>query len=150
MRSAGASFPGVESSGASMAARSEIQNLTPKEITMKFRMLAIATVFTALMGTAALHAEMTKDWDHLDGYTKMTYSNIYVYGGQTAGVGVKGEGNTNLRLSVYDNNNNLIRTTVCRYDNCILTWTAAWNGNFYVTVENLSPYSTDYHFALEN
>jgi len=117
---------------------------------MKFRMLAIATVFAALMGTAALYAEMTKDWDHLDGYTKMTYSNIYVYGGQTAGVGVKGEGNPNLRLSVYDNNNNLIRTTVCRYDNCILTWTAAWNGNFYVTVENLSPYSTDYHFALEN
>ncbi len=117
---------------------------------MKFRALAIAAVFASLMGTAALHAEETKDWDHLNGYSRMTYSNIYVYGGQTAGVGVKGEGNTILRLSVYDNSNHLITTTVCRYGDCILTWTAAWNGNFYATVENLSGYGTDYHFVLEN
>jgi hypothetical protein len=122
---------------------------TPKEINMKFRNVAIATVFASMLGaTAAVHAE-TKDFDHLNGYSRMTYSNVYVNGGQTAEVGVRGTGSANLRLTVFDNNNHLITTTVCRYDNCILSWTAAWNGNYYVTVENLSAYGTDYAFVLE-
>jgi len=144
-----ASFPVVESSDSQAATASEIQ-INPKEITMKFRALAIASVFVALLGTAAVKANATTDSDYLSGYHTMTYSNIYVYGGQTAGVGIRGEGNTNLRLTVYDNNNHLINSTVCRYSDCILTWTAAWNGYFHVTVENLSAYGTNYNFALEN
>jgi hypothetical protein len=116
---------------------------------MKFRALAIAALFASLMGTAALHADEVKDWDHLNGHGTMTYTNIYVHGGETAAVGVRGDGNTYLRLSVHDNNNHLITTTVCRNNNCILTWTAAWNGSFYATVENLTGYGTYYHFALE-
>lgn len=117
---------------------------------MKFRILAIATLFASLMGTAALHAEnMSVDRDHLNGYSRMTYRNIYMNGGDKAAVAVSGVGNTSIRLSVYDYNNNLIAHTTCRYDTCVLTWVANWNANFYVTVENLSPYGTDYGFAFE-
>lgn len=117
---------------------------------MKFRALAIATVFASLMGTAALHADtLQTDRDHLNGYSTMTYHNIYMYGGEKAAVAVSGLGNTTIRLAVYDYNNNLIANTTCRYSTCSLSWVANWNANFYVTVQNLSPYSTDYGFAID-
>src|SRR5579863_4252774 len=75
---------------------------SPKEITMKFRTLAIATVFASLMGTAALDANaMSVDRDHLNGYATMRYTNIYMNGGEKAAVAVSGLGNTSIRLSVY-------------------------------------------------
>ena len=117
---------------------------------MKFRTLALAAVFTSVMGTAALHAEhMTTDRDHLNGYGTMTYRNIYLNGGDKAAVAVSGAGNSSIRLSVYDYNNNLIANTTCQYSTCVLSWVANWNANFYVTVENLSPYGTDHGFALD-
>jgi hypothetical protein len=117
---------------------------------MKFRSLAIATVFASLMGTAALHAEhMSTDRDHLNPYSSMTYNNIYMDGGQKAAVAVTGAGGAMIRLSVYDYNNNLISSTTCQYNTCVLSWVANWNANFYVKVENLSGYGTDYGFALD-
>jgi hypothetical protein len=124
----------------------------PKEIaTMKFRTLTIATVFATLMGSAALHAEnnMTTDRDHLNAYSRMTYSNIYLSSGATAEVAVSGVGNATIHLSVYDYKNNLIADTTCRRDTCDLSWVANRNANFYVTVENLSAYGTYYGFALD-
>jgi len=116
---------------------------------MKFRALAIATVFASMLGTAALHAHAdATDRDHLNGYATMRYSNIYMNGGEKAAVAVKGLGNTTIRLSVYDYNNNLITNTTCRYSTCTLSWVANWNANFYVTVENLTPYGTDFGFAF--
>jgi len=146
----GSVVPGCREQRWSSAAGFEIQNFNPKEITMKFRSLAIATVFASLMGTAALHAEhMTTDRDHLNGYSTMTYRNIYLDGGEKAAVAVSGAGSSTIRLSVYDYNNNLITNTTCRYNTCVLSWVANWNANFYVTVENLSAYGTDYGFALD-
>ena len=117
---------------------------------MKFRTLAIATVFASLMGTAVLKAEnMDTDRDHLNGYGNMTYRNIHMTGGETAAAAVSGVGSALIRLSVYDYNDNLIAHTTCRQDTCVVTWVANWNANFYVTVENLSPYGTDYGFALD-
>jgi hypothetical protein len=116
---------------------------------MKFRTLAIATVFASLMGTAAVHAEhMTTDRDHLNAYSTMTYRNIYMSGGEKAAAAVDGVGNSTIRLRVYDYNDNLIAQTTCRVDTCVVSWVANWNAHFYVTVENLSPYGTDYGFAL--
>ena len=117
---------------------------------MKFRTLAIATVFASLLGTTTLRAEhMTTDHDHLDGYSRMTYRNIYLSGGDKAAVAVSGVGYSTLRLSVYDYNDNLIAHTTCRVDTCVVSWVANWNANFYLTVENLSPYHTTYGFALD-
>ena len=122
----------------------------PEEITMKFRTLAIATVFASLMGTAAVEANaMSTDRDHLNGYGSMTYRNVYVSGGETAAAAVSGAGGALIRLSVYDYNDNLIAHTTCRQDTCIVTWVANWNANFYVRVENLSPYGTDSGFGLD-
>ena len=117
---------------------------------MKFRILAIATVFALLMGNAALNAECrTIDRDHLNAYTSMTYRDIYLYGGEKAAAAVSGVGYSTIRLSVYDYNNNLITHTTCSTDTCVVSWVARWNANFYVTVENLSAYGTDYGFALD-
>ena len=117
---------------------------------MKFRIFAIATVFAALMGTSALHAEnMTTDHDRLNGYSRMTYHNIDLEGGQHASVAVQGAGNTVLRVSVYDYKNNLIASTNCRVDTCLVSWVANWDASFYVTVDNLGAYSTTYGFALD-
>ena len=146
----GASFPGVESSGDQNESRLRNPKFNPKEISMKFRTLAIATVFASMLGTAALDAKaMTTDHDHLNGYTTMTYRNIHLSGGDTGAVAVSGVSGALIRLSVYDYNDNLIANTTCRQDTCVVTWVANWNANFYVTVENLSPYGTDYGFALE-
>jgi len=118
---------------------------------MKFRTLAIAsTVFASLMGTAAMNAErLTTDRDHLNAYSTMTYRNIYMDGGDKAAVAVSGVGSSLIRLSVYDYNDNLIAHTSCRYDTCVLSWEANWNAHFYVTVKKLSPYGTDYGFAID-
>jgi hypothetical protein len=129
--------------------RSETSKSSPKEIIMKIRTLAVATAFATLLGTAALHAEnMTTDHDRLNGYSRMTYNHISLSGGEEAAVAVQGVGNSALRVSVYDYNNNLIAHTSCRVDTCVVTWVANWNANFYVTVENLSSYATEYGFAL--
>ncbi|HVZ83278.1 MAG TPA: hypothetical protein VG893_06345 [Terracidiphilus sp.] len=112
--------------------------------------LAIATGLATLMGSAALHAEsMVTDHDTLNGYSTMTYHNIYLDGGQNAAVAVQGSGNTFLRVSVYDYKNNLIASTNCRVDTCVVRWVANWDANFYVTVQNLGAYPTSYGFALD-
>jgi hypothetical protein len=116
---------------------------------MKIRNFAIATVFASLMGAAALHAESTvTDQDSLNGYSRMTYNHISLDGGEQAAVAVKGAGNSPLRVSVYDYKNNLIAYSNCRVEACVVRWVANWNADFYVTVENLGAYSTEYGFAL--
>ena len=117
---------------------------------MKFRILAAAAVFAASLLGTAVHAEnMTTDRDHLNAYTSMTYRNIRMYGGEKAAAAVSGVSNALIRLSVYDSNDNLISQTTCRYDTCVVSWVANWNANFYVTVENLSSFGTDYGFAID-
>jgi len=116
---------------------------------MKFRILPIATLFIALMGTATLQAQRTKaDINHVDGYGTMTYRNIYVAGGNGAAVALEAVGNSKLRLSVYDYNDNLIVHTTCHGNTCVASWVALWDASFYVVVENLGSRGTDYAIAL--
>jgi hypothetical protein len=117
---------------------------------MKIRIFATAAVLVSLIaGSAAVKAEnTTTDRDRLNGYARMTYSNIAMSGGQEAAVAVKGDGSSLLRLSVFDYHNNLIAHTSCRVDTCLVTWIANRDASFYVTVENLGGYSTEYGFAL--
>ncbi len=136
------SFPGVESRGGQAAALSEIPKIQPQGDHHEIPHPRYRHRFR-------IHARIRcTDRDHLNGYATMRYSNIYMSGGEKAAVAVKGLGNTTIRLSVYDYNNNLITNTTCRYSTCTLSWVANWNANFYVTVENLTPYGTDFGFAF--
>jgi len=100
---------------------------------MKFRAIALAMVFASLMGTAPLHADkMQTESDHLNAYGTVTYRGIHLNGGENAAVAVSGLGNTSIRLSVHDDNDNLIAQTTCRYSTCTVSWVAHWNANFYV------------------
>jgi hypothetical protein len=61
---------------------------------------------------------------------------------------VRGDGSTALRLSVFDENGNLIDDDTCRYDRCVASWNPKWTGPFYITVENLGGESNDYAMAV--
>jgi hypothetical protein len=92
---------------------------------------------------------MTSDADQLAPYSRMTYNNVFVYGGEHAAVAVQGDGASALRVRVYDYNNYLISDTSCRVNACVVEWVAKWNANFHVVVDNLGGYTTSYGFALE-
>ena len=57
-------------------------------------------------------------------------------GDQLAEVFVSGDGDTDLDLYVYDENNNLIESDVDYTDQCYVSWTPAWTGPFKVKVVN--------------
>ena len=57
-------------------------------------------------------------------------------GDKLAEVFVSGDGDTDLDLYVYDENNNLIESDVDYTDQCYVSWTPAWTGPFKVKVVN--------------
>ena len=114
---------------------------------MKFRILAIATLFASLLGSATLKAETPMiDGAYLYGHTQMVYNDIYLSEGHGAAVAVSGTGH--FRVRVYDYNDNLITHKTFKNDTCVLSWIALRDANFYVTVENLSNDATRYGIAL--
>lgn len=115
---------------------------------MKIRSIALATVFATLIATTAAHASITAAEDHLQGATYMTYNNVTLQGGEQAVVAVKPAGNTELHLSVFDQNNHLIGQTDCPAAGCYVRWTPAWTGNFNVVVANLGLDQTDFGIAV--
>lgn len=62
--------------------------------------------------------------------------NISFRGGELAMVIVVGDGDTDLDLYVYDNNGNLIARDADYTDDCVVTWTPRWTGNFKIKIVN--------------
>ena len=89
-------------------------------------------------------------WDgesfHCDGQELMargvaTFTGLWAMGGKTAWLKVEtyDPNPVFLRVSVYDDRNNLIISYQCvasLTSNCILNWTPNWNGGYYVRFEN--------------
>ena len=117
---------------------------------MNIRNLALAAAAAASLTTAtaarAEYASATQD--HLHGASYMTYSNVTLRGGELTVVFVKPEGNTDLELGVYDQNNNLIGGTNCPAAGCYVRWTPRWTGDFTIKVTNLGLASTDFGIAV--
>lgn len=65
-----------------------------------------------------------------------TYS-ISFRGGEEAVILVEGDGDTDLDLFVYDENDNLVGSDTDRTDLCLVRWTPRWTGKFTVRVVNL-------------
>ena len=62
--------------------------------------------------------------------------NVSFRGGELAMVIVVGDGDTDLDLYVYDNNGNLIARDADYTDDCVVTWTPRWTGNFKIKIVN--------------
>ena len=58
-------------------------------------------------------------------------------GGEDATIIVSGDGDTDLDLYVYDENDNLVNYDDDGTDDCVVTFTPRWTGNFKVKVKNL-------------
>jgi hypothetical protein len=62
---------------------------------------------------------------------------IAFYGNSHAEVAIVGDGDANLDVAVTDENGNVICYDVSGSDTLYCDWTPAWDGYFYVTVQNL-------------
>ncbi len=70
---------------------------------------------------------------------------IPFYGESYAEIGVLGDGDSNLDVLVTDENSNTICFDVSRSDKVYCDFTPAWNGYFYVTVQNTGSVRNSYY-----
>jgi hypothetical protein len=70
---------------------------------------------------------------------------IPYYGNSYAEVAVVGDGDANLDVAVTDENGNVICYDVSWSDKLYCDWTPAWDGYFYVTVQNLGGSRNSYY-----
>jgi hypothetical protein len=68
-------------------------------------------------------------------------------GGEAAWVGVVGDGDTELVLSVYDANGHLIASD--RGSRCVVAWTPRWTGSFTIKVRNLGSVYNEYRIGAD-
>lgn len=74
--------------------------------------------------------------------TRIFAHNVDTYtlnfdGGRLAAIRLKGDGDTDLDLYVYDENGNLIASDTSYGDGCSVAWTPRWSGPFIVRAKNL-------------
>lgn len=70
---------------------------------------------------------------------------IPYYGNSYAEIAVVGDGDANLDVAVTDENGNVICYDVSWSDKLYCDWTPAWDGYFYVTVQNLGGSRNSYY-----
>lgn len=75
------------------------------------------------------------------GYTRVEANSVDSYtvafrGQEKAEIALVGDGDTDLDLYVYDENNNLVEKDEDGTDRCYVTWTPKWTGRFVIRVRN--------------
>lgn len=78
----------------------------------------------------------TVHYDRVNARTRDVY-NISFRGGNLAHLAVRGDGDTDVDLFVYDENGNLVCSDTDSSDNMHCDWTPSWTGNFRVVLDNL-------------
>lgn len=76
-----------------------------------------------------------RHYDSVNAGATDTY-NIRFRGGELAMVIVSGDGDTDLDLSIYDENGNFITSDTDGTDDCVVSFTPRWTGNFKVKIKN--------------
>lgn len=84
--------------------------------------------------------------DKVDTNSTDVYRVAFV-AGRPACVAVKGDGDTNLDLLVYDENGNLVASDTDASDACLVRWTPKWTGTFVIKVVNLGGVYNCYDLA---
>lgn len=69
---------------------------------------------------------------------------IRFYGGELAEVALKGDGDTDLDLYIYDENGNLIDSDTGYSDACYASWQPKWTGTFKIKVKNRGDIYNEY------
>jgi hypothetical protein len=70
--------------------------------------------------------------------------HITFYAGELAQVFVRGDGDTDLDLYVYDEDGNLITSDTDLTDVCLTQWVPAWTGTFRIELVNLGSVYNQY------
>ena len=70
---------------------------------------------------------------------------IPFYGNSYAEIAVAGDGDADLDVAVTDENGNVICYDVSYSDRVYCDWTPAWDGYFYVTVQNMGGSRNSYY-----
>jgi hypothetical protein len=66
---------------------------------------------------------------------------------QLAEIVVRGDGDTDLDLYVYDSNGNLVAKDDDYTDRCYVSWVPRWTGRFTVKIVNRGPIPNNYHLV---
>lgn len=72
------------------------------------------------------------------------YYTVNFIEGQLAEIVVRGDGDTDLDLYVYDSNDHLIAQDADYTDRCYVSWVPLWTGRFTVKIVNRGPVSNNY------
>jgi hypothetical protein len=76
--------------------------------------------------------------NHTDSY------EITFEGDEKAVVAIIGDGDTDLDLFIYDENDNLIGENTDLTDRCSVEWTPSWTGKFSIKIKNLGSVYNEY------
>jgi hypothetical protein len=109
-------------------------------LAMTALMVALATVPLATAGRVPMPGEHDKV---VPTFGTVHYTDWF-RGGETAVVRVKGDGDSDLDLYVYDENGNLVGADRDSTDNCLVIWKPRWTGKFTIKVVNCGPMANRY------
>lgn len=73
--------------------------------------------------------------------------HVTFYGGELAEVAVRGDGDTDLDLFIYDEFGNLVASDIDGGDLCLAQWFPGWTGTFRIEVRNLGGVYNRYQIA---
>ena len=85
-------------------------------------------------------------YDRVGAYSMDSY-RVRFRGGEYAQVSVRGDGDTDLDLYVYDEYGNLVCRDTDSTDQTYCGWTPAWTGTFRIKIENLGSVYNRYRIA---
>jgi hypothetical protein len=122
-------------------------NILAKTTFLPFAVL----VFVAIQVVVAMAGDVTGPNAHTDQVLANT-TDLYEFtfeGNEIVQIGVVGNGDTDLDLYVYDENDNLIETDLDGSDLCYAEWTPSWTGKFTIKIKNLGDVYNDY-FLITN
>jgi len=108
----------------------------------------VALITVAAMGLQAIGGDVTGPNLHKD-QVLANHTDIYEItfeGDEKAIVAVIGDGDTDLDLFIYDENDNLIGEDTDLTDRCSVEWTPSWTGKYSIKVKNLGSVYNEYIF----
>ena len=93
-------------------------------------------------GVPVLHKDKVKARQS-DSYT------VKLKGREKTQIGVIGDGDTDLDLYIYDENNNLVTKDVDSTDRCYVAVTPKWTGNFRIVIKNRGKVYNRYYLVIK-
>jgi hypothetical protein len=110
------------------------------------KIIALLIDETAAMGSATAEGQPKTHQDTVQPGATDVYTVVFT-GGQLAEAGIAGDGESDLDLLVYDENDHLVCRSAGSSDREYCRWWARWTGPFRIEVQNLGMTSDLYRLA---